>query len=101
MVPGDVDQLHFLGTQKVNNNSLNMIYIMDFMARFLVILNSSANFMIFRMVGSTLFRYTLFKKLRLKRFDRRTSIDMLMTRIRSVVYLVGTVGYPEITLVQF
>jgi hypothetical protein len=72
--------------QGINYNSSNMIYIMDLMARFLVILNSFANFFVYCMVGST-FREQFFEKLRLKRFNRGSTTDILMTRLRSVILI--------------
>ena len=51
------------------------IYILDFMARFLVILNSSVNFIVYCLVGSE-FRDQLRKGLGLCRRERDVSMEM-------------------------
>ena len=51
------------------------IYILDFLARFLVILNSSVNFIIYCLVGSE-FRDQLRKSLGLCRRDRDISLEL-------------------------
>jgi hypothetical protein len=69
--------------QGIYYNPSKIIYLMDFMARFLLILNSSVNFLIYCMVGSK-FRNKLFETLSLRRPHRRQSSEMLTTRLRSV-----------------
>ena len=60
-----------------------LIYIMDFTARFLVILNSSINFLIYCMVGSK-FRGRLLEMLKLKQDGTPTHQETQLSRLRFV-----------------
>ena len=64
----------------VNYNHSKTTYLMDFTARFLVILNSSVNFLIYCMVGSE-FRTKLFETLSFWKLERKPSQEMLFRRL--------------------
>ena len=66
-----------------DHNPSMLIYIMDFTARFLVILNSSINFLIYCMVGSK-FRGRLLEMLKLKQEEDLTRRDTQLSCFRFV-----------------